>query len=46
MGEIAIFGSLSTKLKVVASFILKAAGLKDVKLFKTEEEALKCLKED
>lgn len=40
----AIYG-LGTLIKVVATFIIRAAGKENVKFFSTEEEALKWLKE-
>jgi len=42
--KVTIFG-LGTLIKVIATFIVRAAGKENVKFFPTEEEALKWLKE-
>jgi len=42
----ALFGEIDTLRMVITSFVIKATGLENVKFFKTEEEALKWLKED
>jgi hypothetical protein len=44
-GKVAIFGS-TTLIRVVASFIVRAAGRGNVRFFATEEESLNWLKED
>ena len=43
-GKIAIFG-VTTLLKVIATFIIRAAGTKNVKFFTNKGEAIKWLKE-
>ena len=45
MDKVTIFG-LGVLTKVVATFIVRAAGRKNVKFFLTEEEAIKWLKEE
>jgi hypothetical protein len=45
VGKIAMVG-ISGAIKALLTFILKAAGHNNIKFFKTEEEALKWLKED
>jgi hypothetical protein len=44
-GKIAIFG-VSTLLKVIATFIIRASGTGNVRFFTDKEEALKWLKEE
>ena len=44
-GKVAIFGS-TTLIRVVASFIVRAAGRGNVKFFATDKESLEWLKED
>jgi hypothetical protein len=45
IGKAAIFG-LSKPNQVIVSFLLNVTGKKDLKVFQTEEEALRWLKED
>lgn len=45
IGKAAIFG-LNRPNKVIVSFLLKVSGKNDLRVFSTEEEALKWLKED
>jgi len=45
IGKAAIFG-LNKPNQVIVSFLLKVTGKKDLKVFSTEEEALKWLKEE
>lgn len=44
--KVAIFGTTNTITKVVISFVVSAARLKNIKIFDTEKQALKWLKEE
>ena len=45
--KVAVYGGIGGKVqKIVVSFIVTAAGIKNIKLFNAEEEALKWLKEE
>jgi hypothetical protein len=45
--RVAVYGGIGKRVqKIVVSFITTAAGIKNIKLFETEEEALRWLKEE